>query len=565
MSKKALLIFIILVGIFLRVWGLDFGLPGVFHQDEPIIVNHALSYASGDLNPHFFAIPPFASYLLFFLYGILFCIGKIFGFWQGVNDFALHYFNDPTIFFIVGRFFLGVIPSILSVYLTFSITRDLLEEKAAVYAAAIMSFSFINVVNAHYVYVDMLLVLAILIFYRGVLSFVNTTKSKYFYLSAIILGLSTGIKYNAILLVLPLFLAHCYVHYKGKEKWLTNMFSKDLVKAGVLALGVYFIVNPFSLLDFSEFISSFSKQSEAFWQMGWTHHLSYSLAEGVSSILAILGVLGLLALPLRTKKGWIFLSFPLALYVVMVFKSQPFARYVLPLIPFISMGVSFILFYILSENNKTKFLKKFAIICAIMILIPTTIKSVKADMLFSSGDTRDVSAYWIKENLSGGTKIACDSTAFRPNIVQPRSQLLEKIMILKKTGNAEPAKIKKLEYMIEVSSNDEGYPIYFMFENPDLDSEFVGMTPSVPYDIDVLKEKGIEYITINTQYMDEYKKKFLLRNSNRIKLIKVFTPYIVENIEENIDYIASTFMPMHERDLLLRDKTGPIIRVYRIE
>src|SRR3989344_5891622 len=50
-------------GFKLRIWGLNFGLPYQFHQDEPIVVNHALAYGAGDLNPHFFIIPPLASYI----------------------------------------------------------------------------------------------------------------------------------------------------------------------------------------------------------------------------------------------------------------------------------------------------------------------------------------------------------------------------------------------------------------------------------------------------------------------------------------------------------------------
>ncbi|MEA3488885.1 MAG: hypothetical protein U9R44_00880, partial [Candidatus Omnitrophota bacterium] len=66
----ALIAAVILAGILLRVWGLGFGLPFQLHNDEPIIVNHAVAYGTGDLNPHFFIIPPLCSYLLFMCYGV---------------------------------------------------------------------------------------------------------------------------------------------------------------------------------------------------------------------------------------------------------------------------------------------------------------------------------------------------------------------------------------------------------------------------------------------------------------------------------------------------------------
>ncbi|MBU9889857.1 MAG: hypothetical protein KTQ49_08335, partial [Candidatus Omnitrophica bacterium] len=41
-----------------RAFGVPFGLPYLYHADEPVVVNHALAYGTGDLHPRFFNIPP---------------------------------------------------------------------------------------------------------------------------------------------------------------------------------------------------------------------------------------------------------------------------------------------------------------------------------------------------------------------------------------------------------------------------------------------------------------------------------------------------------------------------
>ena len=110
LKKHYLIIIIIILGCILRIWGINFGLPLLFHQDEPIVVNHAVAYGSGDLNPHFFIIPPFCSYLLFISYGAYFLLGKIFGVFGGVNDFALKFFTDPSSFYLIARVILGFMP-----------------------------------------------------------------------------------------------------------------------------------------------------------------------------------------------------------------------------------------------------------------------------------------------------------------------------------------------------------------------------------------------------------------------------------------------------------------------
>ena len=63
---------IIILGFASRIIGIDFGLPFLYHNDEPIVVNYALAYGRGDFNPHFFYVPPFLSYLLFSEYLVYF-------------------------------------------------------------------------------------------------------------------------------------------------------------------------------------------------------------------------------------------------------------------------------------------------------------------------------------------------------------------------------------------------------------------------------------------------------------------------------------------------------------
>ena len=68
LDRNSLILLLILAfAFFLRIWGVHFGLPYAYHADEPIVIHHALAYGSGDLNPHFFNIPPLVSYLLFAL------------------------------------------------------------------------------------------------------------------------------------------------------------------------------------------------------------------------------------------------------------------------------------------------------------------------------------------------------------------------------------------------------------------------------------------------------------------------------------------------------------------
>jgi hypothetical protein len=87
----------------LRLWGIGHSLPYSYYPDEAHFVKRALSFGSGDLNPHWFHKPALYMYLLFAEYGALFLVGKVAGLWGGVGDFAVRYILDPTAFYLLGR------------------------------------------------------------------------------------------------------------------------------------------------------------------------------------------------------------------------------------------------------------------------------------------------------------------------------------------------------------------------------------------------------------------------------------------------------------------------------
>src|SRR5262249_18953845 len=78
---------ILLRGAELRFYAITYGLPAVFNADEPHLVNVAVSFGAGSLNPHFFKYPTLWMYTLAFAYGIYFAIWSGMGVWHGVRQF----------------------------------------------------------------------------------------------------------------------------------------------------------------------------------------------------------------------------------------------------------------------------------------------------------------------------------------------------------------------------------------------------------------------------------------------------------------------------------------------
>src|SRR5262245_9439517 len=95
------LLLILALAAAVRLWGIRFGLPYVLYPDEALIVNHALAFGTGDLNPHDFVYPSLYMYVLFVAYGVTYAGGLALGVFGSTDDFIRLFFSDATVFYLV--------------------------------------------------------------------------------------------------------------------------------------------------------------------------------------------------------------------------------------------------------------------------------------------------------------------------------------------------------------------------------------------------------------------------------------------------------------------------------
>ena len=114
MKKNSWVWVIILMAFCVRAVGILHDLPFTYYGDEEHFINRAVSFGSGDFNPHWFHKPALYMYLLFFEYGMYFVFGSLVGWFSSVQDFAIHYFSGKEPFLLIGRltttlFSLGIV------------------------------------------------------------------------------------------------------------------------------------------------------------------------------------------------------------------------------------------------------------------------------------------------------------------------------------------------------------------------------------------------------------------------------------------------------------------------
>jgi len=426
----------------------------------------------------------------------------------------------------------------------------------------VAAIAFLNVVNAHYIYTDNLLVLFILLSYIAMANLIERGRLKDYILSGILIGIATAVKYNAALLVAPFFISHLLVN-KGDNR--NKLFdSKLFVFAGVVAL-TFIICNPYSVLDWKFFLGSVTGKIRHGY-LGWSHHITYSMFEGVGIMPTLLGIIGLGAVLGKKFKETLFLiSFPAVFYIHLIFASQPFSRYVLVLIPFTAMYSGFLLFDYIYPRSERKILKLSVVAIAVLTILPTTVKSIKADMLFSGEDTRVIAADWIKANVPPGTKIAFDSVFFAPAVSQTLEQLESKREILTRQPELKGLKGRKLDLQIKAFKEDKTYRIYYLGEDTEVTGQFLSYWPAIESSSADLKKYEIEYVVFNNMTMSERIKDLHKEIAEKIKPEKVFSPYKDGNFRRSYDETAMTCIPAKDKELFSRTRTGPAIIIYKVE
>ncbi len=127
--------------------------PGIDHGDESEVVNHAVRFGSGDLNPHRFQYGSLVQYLLFIIYGCYYVVGSLAGSYDSVHQFAVQFVRDPSMFYILARG-LSACFGAATVWITYAIGKRVKGEGTGIVAALLLALSYQHVIHSHYATVD---------------------------------------------------------------------------------------------------------------------------------------------------------------------------------------------------------------------------------------------------------------------------------------------------------------------------------------------------------------------------------------------------------------------------
>lgn len=346
------LLIIVLLGLFLRVWRLDFGqeLPYQAHTDEHTQYNPAITMLkTGDWNPHFFNYPSLTLYLDAIVLYAGFIVGKFLGVYESIADLglirraqmAVGVMDTPELL-LLGRATTATIGT-MTIGLVYVLTKSLTRLKwTPLFVALLLAISMAHIRFSHYMTVDVIATFFAVACVTACTLALSSENRRWLWAAAVCGGLAASSKYNYAVLVLPVGLVSLLEpSFRWDRKTVTRIFV-----SGCLFCLAFAFTSPYVLLDFE---TAFEKgimreiRHYATGHLGVTGSSFLWYLEYVWQVNAFYLLLGIPGLALAVwKRGRV--AVPLVLSVVIYYlligrQAVHFDRNVLPVMVLLMVGV----------------------------------------------------------------------------------------------------------------------------------------------------------------------------------------------------------------------------------
>ncbi|MGI5836289.1 MAG: ArnT family glycosyltransferase [Chloroflexota bacterium] len=538
-------VMLVVLALGLRIWGIEFGLPYTYHYDEHFYVNTAAKLGAGVINN-----PPYAatglSNILFLEYAGYFLVGIVLQFFSSAQAFEAAFRNDPTAFYLLGRTTSAVLGSI-TVFALYFLGVALAGRAVGTIAAAFLAVTFLHVRDSHYSVPDVgmgfFVIFAVSIAALGV----KHRDRRYIYLASLVGGFAEAMKWTALPVAFSLAWAAFVIGHDGKTAYIAKRLQIIVLCSGLFITGFVLgspqiLVNPTPYLNecLGQYRAGLTGGFDA-WQVdtlpGWLFY-GKTMLYGVGPLLLALGFVGamrrsVLAMKTGERMSILLLSFPLSYFLLIGSTQHYFARYALPLIPFIALFAAEMVVVTAAymRTRSSQYGLAITVVIAAAAIAQPLAYSVQHDLLLTREDTREEAKRWIEDNIPSGSSIATDwpthgpplSTAARPRPNSSRTYALTE----------------------------------------------VGGTGLSDHPILWYREQGFDYL-IATSYIyelslvnkskDMARREFYALLDKELKLVKEFRPYRVDYDPPFVfDELYGPIISLWERD-----RPGPTIKVYKV-
>ena len=412
--RQAVIIFLIIFFAFaVRMIGLRFGFPYLFHPDEPTAVKRALLFFRDGLNPRWFGMPSFYLYLLHFSYLICYKAEVL----LGLSPVLPHLQSNQIPFYFIGRLWSALLGTgtVILVYLT---GKRLYSTLAAIGAAFLVAVLPLHLLHSHYATVDVPVTFLITISFFFSASLLGKRSLKYYLLAGATAGLAAAAKYNGIFTIFPFLAAHL-LRERGGEKGVGRRIGDPYLFFGLGAAAIAFaITTPYSIIELSRFLQDIGTQSHYLINSGHgpifidtkpgaLYQLRYTLYYAGGTVFWVMATGGLIyALRRRQNADWLILSWVVPYFILISIPVVKFSRFFIPMLPFLSLWAGRLLEVRFKRPVPARLFRTAWFISAVWLLL----QAMAFTGVLSRTDPRIEAKIWLEANLPRPSRIGLIKT-----------------------------------------------------------------------------------------------------------------------------------------------------------
>ena len=539
------------LGLALRLWGLDFGLPHTeTRPDESLLVHRALAIAGGDLNPHFFNYPSLHLYLLAAVSGLSYATGWLLGGVGGPQDFLRQFMLDPSGVYLAGRT-LTALMGTATIALVYHTGRGLGGPVAGVCGAILLAGAFLHVRDSHFLTVDVPATFWAMAAFAAAARHLRTGGQSSLLAAAVLAGLAASTKYNAALFLPALIVAAVCSPSPTSA-------GRRVLLVGVAWLAALVVGSPFILLDLPSFWRDFSFEWHHFGRghglelgSGWWRHLAFSLRHGLGWPMLLAALVGLIWLVRRRRPlDLVLVIGVVAYYAVAGSGGSLFVRYVVPLVPLLCVAAGAVLCQAASGRLH------FALPAALLIAAPSIASSVAHDRLLQRTDTREQARQWIEQHVPTGSVVALTGSSYgHPQLRPTKRWLAERLADVNRTGAAG----RRLRLQLDMAGGGPEYEIVTLSAaNPQRLA-----TVWEPIGVDSLARLGVDWLVVQSHPLSYAAVPGVIdRDLPDIEPTVEFDPFQKRPEAAVYDPIDAYYMPLAGHAAV--DRPGPRLRIYAL-
>lgn len=471
-------------------------LPFARASTETRMVQLALKYGSGDLNPHFFEHPPLFSYALFGIYALSFAVGRLLGGFSSVADFEKLVFVDPSLFYALARCF-NLLLGLASIVVVHRLGRRCFKRpEIALLGAFFFAGSYILSLSARYASCDVAQMFLALAALFPILDILEYGEPRRYVWAGLLTGLAAAAKYPAGWLAIAIVTAHALRGATERTLGWGWWWNRNLLK-GLAMCGVGFLIGcPFALLDYPTFLKSLNIVTDAVVITRNIHFESFHTQGPGAVFLAVKifpGMVGVLlsvacawgvfsALRRREKLEILLCVHALSFTAFLSTWSEIKARYFLFVLPIFLLLAARALVEGLDRIPGARFVLP---VLALLLVAQPARDQVRLARAASSKPAPLLAKEWVQRHVPPGTAIAAvGELGLFPNITSIERQLTE----IRSKNLGPGIRLQRMRRYAE--DFPKSYDVWWLF-GPWIDTSDKG-----DFDFDALRRAGVRYFAL---------------------------------------------------------------------